>query len=51
MTANAIANHVSRKVLLANFPTLSKEKTDELLRLVFREAKIQNAIIFGRFFL
>ena len=51
MMANAIANHLNRKILLINYTKLSSgggngEKADELLKLSFREAKIQNAVIF-----
>ena len=47
MMAHAIANHLERKLLLINFPSLQNgDKTEELLNMTFREAKIQNAIVF-----
>lgn len=54
MMANAIANHLQRKVLLVNYTRLfganggnSRDSDcEELLLLAFREAKIQNAIVF-----
>merc|ERR1719295_1280644 len=51
MMANALAAHLKRRILLVNYRTLSgaggpKEKEEELLSLAFREAKIQNAVIF-----
>eukprot|EP01084_Bolivina_argentea_P150496 262825_1 len=56
MMANAIANHLKRKILLINYTKLSSggggggvngnNKAEELLKLSFREAKIQNAVIF-----
>ena len=46
MMANAIGNNMNRKILLLNYSALPSDKTEELLHLTFREAKIQNAIIF-----
>ena len=51
MMANAVANHLNRRILLINYTKLSGgtgngEKADELLKLAFREAKIQNAVVF-----
>jgi len=49
MMANAIAHHLSRKILLINYSQLSgtgEQKAEDLLNLSFREAKIQNAVIF-----
>ena len=48
MMAHGIANELNRKLLLINFPSLySDSKTTEmLLNMTFREAKIQNAIVF-----
>eukprot|EP00486_Rosalina_sp_Unknown_P005838 CAMPEP_0201574402 /NCGR_PEP_ID=MMETSP0190_2-20130828/18862_1 /ASSEMBLY_ACC=CAM_ASM_000263 /TAXON_ID=37353 /ORGANISM="Rosalina sp." /LENGTH=141 /DNA_ID=CAMNT_0048002599 /DNA_START=167 /DNA_END=589 /DNA_ORIENTATION=- len=46
MMANAVANYLNRKILLINYTKLSSgggngDKADELLKLSFREAKIQ----------
>eukprot|EP01083_Nonionella_stella_P073466 198656_1 len=47
MMANALAKHLGRKVLLVNFMSISKNSKDlESVFLVFREAKIQNALVF-----
>ena len=54
MMANAVANYLNRRILLINYTKLSSggggggngDKADELLKLSFREAKIQNAVIF-----
>ncbi|ETO03793.1 hypothetical protein RFI_33609, partial [Reticulomyxa filosa] len=52
--ANALANHLGKKILLANFPTLkiahachmADNGVKNTFQFVFREAKIQNAIVF-----
>merc|ERR1712032_1091081 len=46
-----VANYLQRKILLINYTKLSSaggqgDKAEELLALSFREAKIQNAVIF-----
>eukprot|EP01129_Flabellula_baltica_P013449 TRINITY_DN6237_c0_g1_i1.p1 TRINITY_DN6237_c0_g1~~TRINITY_DN6237_c0_g1_i1.p1 ORF type:complete len:1099 (+),score=231.60 TRINITY_DN6237_c0_g1_i1:22-3318(+) len=48
MTANAVAHHLGKRVLLVNIPSLSSTGTlsKETLRLIFREAKIHDAVIF-----
>lgn len=46
MLANAIATKLGRKVLLINFPTLGMNNADLIIKLIFRESKIHNAIIF-----
>jgi|GEM_PF-622025 len=46
MMANALARHVGKKVLLINFPSLGGQVADEVARLIFREAKIQDALLF-----
>lgn len=42
MMANALANHLGKRVLLINFPQLN----DADIRLVLREAKINDAVVF-----
>jgi flavorubredoxin len=44
--ANAIANHLQKKLLVVNFPSLGTKNMSELMRLIFREAKLYDAIIF-----
>ncbi len=46
MMANAIANHLHRKVLLINYPSLGEMAADTVLQMVFREARINDAILF-----
>eukprot|EP00485_Elphidium_margaritaceum_P014580 CAMPEP_0202732188 /NCGR_PEP_ID=MMETSP1385-20130828/187527_1 /ASSEMBLY_ACC=CAM_ASM_000861 /TAXON_ID=933848 /ORGANISM="Elphidium margaritaceum" /LENGTH=1162 /DNA_ID=CAMNT_0049398495 /DNA_START=24 /DNA_END=3510 /DNA_ORIENTATION=- len=52
MMANAIARHLDRKILLINYTKLAggnggaEKGVDDLIKLAFREAKIQNAVIF-----
>lgn len=46
MTAHAIANHLGKKILQVAIPTLDPEKSRSTLQLIFREAKLSNAIIF-----
>lgn len=47
MTANAVANHLGKKVLLVTVSALvEKDFSKELLRFLFREAKIHNAVLF-----
>jgi len=47
MTANAIAHHLKRKLLLVNLPAVGDASmTKETLRFISREAKIHNAILF-----
>eukprot|EP01083_Nonionella_stella_P096037 269781_1 len=46
MMANAIAKYLDRKILLMNYTKLTLDKTEELMALSLREAKIQNAVIF-----
>jgi hypothetical protein len=44
--ANAIANYLQKKLLMVNFPSLREKSMSELMRLIFREAKLYDAIIF-----
>ncbi|PRP75013.1 hypothetical protein PROFUN_07406 [Planoprotostelium fungivorum] len=46
MVANAIANHMNKRLLLINFPSLGKMSAGESLKFIFREAKINDAILF-----
>ncbi len=46
MTAHAIANHLGKKILQVAVPTFDIEKSQTILQLIFREAKLSNAIIF-----
>eukprot|EP01130_Rhizamoeba_saxonica_P002735 TRINITY_DN1249_c0_g1_i1.p1 TRINITY_DN1249_c0_g1~~TRINITY_DN1249_c0_g1_i1.p1 ORF type:complete len:633 (+),score=125.88 TRINITY_DN1249_c0_g1_i1:1566-3464(+) len=49
MMANAITNYLGKKLLVVNVPSIGGGNgflTKEMLRFIFREAKIHNAIIF-----
>ena len=46
MMANALANTLGKKVLMINFPTLGANTAGAILKLVFREAKIHDAVLF-----
>eukprot|EP00668_Euglena_longa_P001046 GGOE01001253.1.p1 GENE.GGOE01001253.1~~GGOE01001253.1.p1 ORF type:complete len:1041 (-),score=269.43 GGOE01001253.1:103-3225(-) len=48
MLTNALGCHLNKKLLLVNWNTLhaSAEKSGDLLRCIFREAKLHNALIF-----
>jgi len=46
MLANAIAAMVGKKVLMINFPALGANSAGAILKLVFREAKIHDAVLF-----
>ncbi|KAJ5077735.1 atpase [Anaeramoeba ignava] len=46
MMANALGNYLQRKILLVNFPQLWLKDPAKSLRLIFKEARIQNAILF-----
>eukprot|EP01012_Entosiphon_sulcatum_P036076 TRINITY_DN4590_c0_g2_i1.p1 TRINITY_DN4590_c0_g2~~TRINITY_DN4590_c0_g2_i1.p1 ORF type:complete len:1023 (-),score=187.66 TRINITY_DN4590_c0_g2_i1:6-3074(-) len=46
LMANALATHLNKKVLLINFPTLGVKDAGKVLQLVFREALVNNALIF-----
>ncbi|MES1907491.1 MAG: hypothetical protein MHM6MM_000601 [Cercozoa sp. M6MM] len=45
MIANAVATAIKKRVLLINFPSLG-QMGDENLRFIFREAKINDAVLF-----
>jgi SpoVK/Ycf46/Vps4 family AAA+-type ATPase len=46
MMANALANKLQKKVLLINFPSLGSMTAGENFKFIFREAKINDAILF-----
>src|SRR3546814_9729465 len=46
MTANALATKMGKKVLLINCPYLGKNEAGQIIKLIFREAKIHDAIWF-----
>jgi SpoVK/Ycf46/Vps4 family AAA+-type ATPase len=46
LMANALANHLGKKILLVNYPTIGDMSSDESLKLLLREAKIHDAVIF-----
>lgn len=46
MTAQALANHIGRKLLSVDLPSFSQGLDSSSFNLLFREAKLQNAVIF-----
>ncbi len=46
MMANALAHHLGKKILLINFPSLGTYEAGDIARIVFREARISNAVVF-----
>ncbi|RME80202.1 MAG: AAA family ATPase, partial [Planctomycetota bacterium] len=46
MMANGIANYLGKRVLLVNYPSLGDLYSDEVLKVIFREATINDAIVF-----
>lgn len=46
MLANAIAARLKKKLLLINFPGLGNENAAGIIKLIFRESKIHDAILF-----
>lgn len=46
MMANAIAARLKKKVLLVNFPTLGLNESGSIIKVLFREARIKNAVLF-----
>jgi SpoVK/Ycf46/Vps4 family AAA+-type ATPase len=46
MMANAIAASLGKKVLLINFPYLGTNEAAQIIKLIFREAKIHDAVLF-----
>lgn len=45
MMANAVAKHVSRKVLLINFPSLGSNEAGTAIRFIFRSAPLSLALV------
>lgn len=46
MLANALARELNKQILLINFPSLGSINPDSVLKMLFREARIENAILF-----
>ncbi len=46
MFANAIATKLKKKILLINFPHIGGSASSAIVKLIFRESKIHNAILF-----
>ena len=46
MLANAIATELKQKVLLVNFPTLGLNESGAIIKFLFREARINKALLF-----
>ena len=46
MLANALAGHLGKRLLLVNFPTIGDFSSDDTLRFLFREARLQEAVLF-----
>eukprot|EP00935_MAST-01C_sp_MAST-1C-sp1_P000007 g7.t1 len=46
MMANALAALLGKKILLINFPSLGFNEAGAIIKLIFREAKIHDAILF-----
>lgn len=46
LMANAVAKSLKRKVLLVNFPALGANSAGKIIQFLFREAKINKAVLF-----
>ena len=46
MMANAVAKYLQRRVLLINYPSLGCMNSDLVIKFIFREAKLADAILF-----
>jgi len=46
MMANALAKHLGKKIFVINFPKLREYGSGEVLRMIFREAKLKNCLLF-----
>lgn len=46
MMANAIATKLKKKILLINFPSLGTNSSGRIIKYLFREARIQKALLF-----
>lgn len=46
MMANAVAKMLGKRILLINYPSLGYSVSDEVIRFIFREAKLNDAVLF-----
>jgi SpoVK/Ycf46/Vps4 family AAA+-type ATPase len=46
MLAGALAHHLGKKILLINFPSLGGACSGEVAKFIFREARLQDAVVF-----
>ncbi|KAL6050677.1 AAA domain-containing protein [Balamuthia mandrillaris] len=46
MMANALANSLGKKILLINYTSLGGNRADEVIKFIFREAKLTDSILF-----
>jgi AAA+ superfamily predicted ATPase len=46
MMANALAAMVGKRILLINYPSLGSMEADQVIKFIFREAKLTDAILF-----
>ena len=44
--ANALANHLGKRLFLINYPRIGQMTSDQVMKLLFREAKIHDAVLF-----
>jgi len=46
MMANALGKHMGKKILLINYTSLGGDMADEVIKFIFREAKLTDSILF-----
>lgn len=46
MMANAVAKMLGKRILLINYPSLGQSVADAVIRFIFREAKLNDAVLF-----
>src|SRR5262249_10244268 len=46
LTANALAKMMGKRILLINYPSLGGSYADQVIKFIFREAKLQDAVLF-----
>lgn len=46
LMANAVSNHLGKRILLVNYPSLGANAADLVIKYIFREAKLQDAVLF-----
>lgn len=46
LMANAVAKHLGKRILLVNYPSLGSNNADLVIKYIFREAKLQDAVLF-----